>query len=338
MFQSSSAREIGSARARFMSDMNNRARVLDRLSYVSDEVRDAINFDIYQFMSQRGKYMTKDQIAEMDRVINRVKKSAQRAIQRRNMTPEQRKSQNERDRERKAQARSNLISDQKMSIEQRSSQNECARESYAEAQVNRTQMQSTAGKERERKRMSERRANMTPQQKAAQKERNRELYKKARANITPELRAAKKERDRKRMSERRAKMTPEQKAAQNERDRKRMFRLRAKITPEQKAVLLQNERNRKRRKRISQVRANMTELKTSAVGEGFAAVGADIKCGITKSKGCSILGPKPESRDLEASVCLISEGTPTFVDQILFRLTGKADLRFLTWRFYLTTY
>ena len=77
-----------------MSDEGNRARVLTN---ISEEALSARNQNFRELISIRlqREYMTLEQIAEMYRVVNRLRTSEARAI----MTDEQRAAYNERHRE-----------------------------------------------------------------------------------------------------------------------------------------------------------------------------------------------------------------------------------------------
>ena len=151
-------------RATFMSDEGNRARVLENLTNISDEALSAMDQNFQEFMSHRREYMTLEQIAEMDRVVNRLRTSAARS----NMTDEQRAAYNARHRELQADARA------QMSDEQRASQNEVRRERSSQLRGSMTPAERAAANAAEAQRVSEHRANMTEEERAAQRDRERE--------------------------------------------------------------------------------------------------------------------------------------------------------------------
>ena len=64
------------AREVFMADAANRERVLLHMTSLSDDQqRELVSGNFEEFMSHRSEHMSVEQIAELDRVINRVRMS-----------------------------------------------------------------------------------------------------------------------------------------------------------------------------------------------------------------------------------------------------------------------
>ena len=89
------------ARQTFMSSERNRERVLQELTGISDDARFMMDGNFQEFMSHRREYMTLEQIAEMDRVINRMRTTDARD----NMSQEEANEARERNRQRMQDAR-----------------------------------------------------------------------------------------------------------------------------------------------------------------------------------------------------------------------------------------
>jgi hypothetical protein len=205
----------------FMSVEENRSRVLERLTNISDDARSALVRDYREFKSHRREYMSSVQITEMDRVINRLRSSLRRA----NLTPEQREAQKVYDRVRI-----------------------CLRREFM------TPEQKALENERNRERASLRRESMTPEQRAAQNEFEKERKSLKRKRMTPEQRTVYNKRGRERIARRRANMTPEEKAAQSKFERMRRKIKRANMTTEERA-----EQNKLNKELKAHKKENMTQ-------------------------------------------------------------------------------
>ena len=156
------------ARQTFMSVESNRARVFRELTDVSDDTRSLMDRNFQEFMSHRRDYMTLEQVAEMDRVINRIRTADARG----NMSQEEVDGARERDRERRALATANLFP-----------------------------QEATQARERRREQMREARATMSQEETAEARERNRERMQDAREGMSREEADATREMDRQRMEE-----------------------------------------------------------------------------------------------------------------------------------------
>ena len=167
---SAGTRSSQTARQTFMSVESNRARVLRELTGISDETRSMMDGNFQEFMSHRREYLTLEQIAEMDRVINRVQTADSRA----NRSQEQADEARERHRELMREVRS------RMSQEEAGVARERNREQMQHARARMSQEETESARERSREQMQDFRAGMTQEETDLARERNRQSMQDAR--------------------------------------------------------------------------------------------------------------------------------------------------------------
>ena len=179
------------ARQTFMSVESNRARVLRELTGISDDARSMMDGNFQEFMSHRGEYMTLEQIAEMDRAINRVRTADTRA----NRSHEEMEEARERRREQMRRARA------RMSQEEADAARGRDRENRQQARASMSQEEADAARGRDRENRQQARARMSQEEADAARGRDRENRQQARARMSQEDADSARERHRQSMQD-----------------------------------------------------------------------------------------------------------------------------------------
>ena len=168
--RSTGATSSQTSRQTFMSVESNRARVLRELTGISDDARSMMDGNFQEFMSHRREYLNLEQIAEMDRVINRVQTADSRA----NRSQEQADEARERHRELMREVRA------RMSQEEADVARERNREQMQRARARMSQEDTDVARERSREQMQDLRAGMSQEETDLARERNRQSMQDAR--------------------------------------------------------------------------------------------------------------------------------------------------------------